>query len=134
MSNIRTTEVDIGNVLVEDRPYSYEDGLLVFGGEDTFLAGTLLARSGANFVAHVPSGGGSNTVVAVLTYEVSRAGAGNEPIRALVSGYVKKERLVVHADGDDSNITAAVRDALRTQAIIPVDTQQLSALDNVADS
>jgi hypothetical protein len=66
----------------------------------------------------------------VLTYDVTKAGAGNEFIRAMTSGQVRKERLIIDADGDGSNITDAILDELRSAGIEAVDVQELNILDN----
>ena len=49
---------------------------------------------------------------------------------ALVAGSYRKERLVIDADGDDSNIDAAVIDQLRDYGLTPIDVQELGILDN----
>lgn len=51
-------------------------------------------------------------------------------VRALNEGEVARERLLIHADGDDSNITAAHLDELRSFGIVARPVQQLGALDN----
>lgn len=92
---------------------------------------TLTVSADGKLVPFDPAGaGGAQVPVAVLPYEVSRTGAGNVPIRALVAGEVKKERLIIDADGDGDNITSAIIDALRSYGIVATDTQQLAALDN----
>ena len=49
----------------------------------------------------------------------------------MVAGRVKKERLVIDADGDDSNIGPAVKDQLRDYGgIIALTVEQLAQLDN----
>ena len=51
-------------------------------------------------------------------------------VRPLVEGAVCKERLVIDADGDASNIDAAVLDELRDYSIVAVDVKELNILDN----
>jgi hypothetical protein len=51
-------------------------------------------------------------------------------VRALNSGEVNAARLLIHVDGDDSNIDAPVIDQLRDYGITPIPVSQLSALDN----
>ena len=74
--------------------------------------------------------GGAQFAVALVTYDVVAAGAGDEAIRAFVGGEVKKERLIIDADGDGSNITAAILDQLRDYSIIPIDAFELGRADN----
>jgi hypothetical protein len=68
--------------------------------------------------------------MAVLTRDVTRAGAGDEPIDVLVSGVVNRTRLLIDVDGDGDNITSAILDELRSAGIHAVDVSQLDALDN----
>jgi len=66
----------------------------------------------------------------VLTYDVVAAGAGNEPIRAMIAGEVRKERLIIHADGTGVNITSAILDQLRAAGIVSIDVEELNIQDN----
>ena len=73
---------------------------------------------------------GAGVPKAVLTYDVSKAGAGDEPIRAMVGGEVRKEKLIIDADGDGSNITDAILDQLRDFSIVSTDVTELNIADN----
>jgi hypothetical protein len=112
----------------------FRDDVLTFAGADTFVKGTILARDNVSgkLVLFVKGGATNENGIpkAVLTYGVERAGAGDEAVRVLVKGRVRKDRLVIDADGDDSNIDETVCDQLRDYGITPVDTQQLAQLDN----
>lgn len=111
-------------------------GLLftVTDGSTDFVAGdffTLTVAADGSLVPFNPAGaGGDQYPLAVLTYEVTKSGAGTEPIRALVAGEVNKRRLIIDADGDGDNITNAILDQLRSYGIVAIDTQQLAELDN----
>ena len=126
------TQNDSGSVVIEGKDFA--DELLVFAGADTFVEGTILARSTANqnMVPFVIGGStaGNGIPAAVLTYDVTRAGAGNTPVRVLLTGRVEANRLVVDADGDASNITHVEHDLLRTYDIIAVDVTELNIPDN----
>lgn len=99
----------------------------VTGDSATFAVS---AESGTPLVPYSPTGvNGAQNPKGVLTYEVTRGSAGNEPIRALVKGRVNQTRLVIDGGG---SVTAAVLDALRDAGIMPVPVQQLSELDNQA--
>lgn len=133
MANSKIQNIDRGSLELGDAVY--RDELLTFGGADTLLAGTLLARhsTSGKLIPYVKTDtptNGNNVPKAVLPYEVSATAAGDVPIRALVAGKVKRERLVVDADGDDSSLTDAILDELRDFGIVAIDTQQLSQLDN----
>lgn len=100
-------------------------------GSTDFAAGdsaTLTVAANGKLVPFDPAGaGGTQFPVAVLTYDVTRTGAGDEPIRALVTGRVNKNRLVIDVGG---SITAAIIDQLRSMSIVPLDVKQLAGLDN----
>jgi hypothetical protein len=58
------------------------------------------------------------------------AGVGDVAIRAGVAGKYRKERLVIDADGDASNVDDVVIDQLRDYGLVPIDVQELGILDN----
>lgn len=132
MANITITNCDLGNVILEGA--DIRDELLTFAGAATVLAGTILARDSVSLLLVPFEKGGSTNEngipKAVLTYDVTAAGAGDEAVRVCVGGKVRKERLIIDADGDGSNIDDAVLDQLRDYAIIPIDVQELNILDN----
>ena len=106
---------------------------LTDGGTD-FVAGdffTLTVAADGKLVPFSLTGaGGEQIPLAVLTYEIVATGAGDLPLRAMVSGEVRKERLIIDADGDDSNIDAAVIDQLRHYGIVAINVSELNILDN----
>lgn len=125
------TNVDIGQI--ELGGGQFRDELVTFGAAATLAAGTILARDGtsAKLVPFVKGGsGGEEIPLAVLTYPVTAAEAGDVPVRALVGGVVNGSRLIINADGDDSNIDAVVLDQLRGYAIVADDVKQLAQQDN----
>lgn len=108
--------------------FTITDGATDFAAGDT---ATLTVAADGKLVPFAPGGaGGEQTPCAVLTYDVTKSGAGDERIRALVHGVVNKNRLIIDADGDGSNVNAAVCDALRARGITPRDVQQLAEYDN----
>jgi hypothetical protein len=130
--SMTVTNVDIGNVILQDA--QFRDDSLTFGGAGTVVEGTILARdsvSGA-LVPFVKGGTTNENGIpkAVVTYDVTVTGAGDVPVRVGVAGSYRKERLVIDADGDDSNIDAAVIDQLRDYGLVPIDVQELGILDN----
>lgn len=93
--------------------------------------GTIIVAADGKLVPYAIAGaGGEQNPMAVLTYDVTRASAGDEPIRALVAGEVNKTRLIIDLDGDGSNITDAILDALRSAGPVATDVTQLAQLDN----
>jgi hypothetical protein len=134
MASITKTTNDNGAVVAPGAPEPvYRDELVTFAGAATFAAGTILARDSVSLklVLFVKGGSTNQNGIpkAVLTAPLTAAGAGDVKTRALISGRVRKERLVINADGDDSNIDAAVIDQLRDYDIIPESAQQLAVLD-----
>jgi hypothetical protein len=132
MENITITDVDLGSVILEDAQFSNEP--LTFAGVATVLEGTILARNSSTLkLIPFVKGGSSNgngIPKAVLTYPVTSTGAGDVPVRAMVSGSVRLGRLIIDADADNSNVDAAVLDQLRDYSLISVDVQELNTLDN----
>jgi len=132
MSNITITNNDLGSVILMDA--QFRDGPITFAGADTLLEGTILAVDSVS-LKYVPfvKGGVTNEngiPKAILTYEVTAAGAGDEFERVGVAGSYRKERLVIDADGDASNVDQAVIDQLRDYGLVPIDVQELNILDN----
>ena len=126
------TNVDIGGVILNDA--QFRDELLTFGGAATLLAGTILARDSVSLkmVPFVKGGATNENGIPkeILTYEVTAAGAGDIAIRGGVAGSYRLPKLVIDADGDASNIDAAVMDELRNYGLVPIDVQELNILDN----
>jgi hypothetical protein len=92
---------------------------------------TLTVAADGKLVPFATDGaGGAQLPKAIVTFDVVAAGAGNEPIRAMVSGIVRKQRLIIDADGDGSNITDEILDLIRDFSLISIDVQELNILDN----
>jgi hypothetical protein len=103
------------------------------GGTDFSLGATatLTVAASGKLVVYAPGGaGGTQNPIGILTYTASRASAGDLAVRVLVTGVVDQDRLIIDADGNANNITAAIRDRLRRIGIIPQKVQELSTLDN----
>lgn len=126
MPNITITNSDSGSVVVELG--GTQDGLLLNAeaAEVTFVAGTLLSQTGADFVVFAGVAG----PVFVLTYDVVAPASGNVGITALSAGRVNVNRLVVHDVDPPVPLTPAYLSQLRDYSIIPVDVEQLGAIDN----
>lgn len=123
---------DLGSVILKEG--QFRDDLLTFAGAATVLGGTILARDSVSLklVPYVKGGttNGDGIPKAVLTYEVSAAGAGDVAVRDMVGGSVRAARLIIDADGDASNIDAAVLDELRDYSLVSIDVEELNILDN----
>ena len=127
------TNVDLGNVIHANA--LFRDELLTLAGNDIIAEGTILARDSVSkkLVLFVKGGATNENGIpkVVLTYLVNNtAGAGDTALRAMVSGEVRKERLIIDADGDGSNVDNTVLDQLRDYSIVPINVTELNGLDN----
>lgn len=123
---------DLGSVILQDA--DSRDELLTFAGAGTVLEGTILARDSvsAKLVPFVKGGVVNENGIpkAIVAYPVTAAGAGDIAIRAGVAGKFVKERLVIAADGDATNVDDVVLDQLRVYGLVALDVQELNILDN----
>ncbi len=112
-----------------------EDDILTFSGSGTVKKGTILARDSVSLklVPYVKGGSTNENGIpkAVIGYEVSAAG--DKKVRVITAGKVDQDLLIIHTDGDGSNIDAAVIDQLRSFGIKPEKVEQLAHDDNPQD-
>lgn len=125
MSNITVTNIDRNSPILEGG--RYRDDVLVAAEATTFKEGTILTRAAGKLAPYAAGGTGP---VVVLTYDVVASAAGDIPVRVAVSGDFRAEKLVLHADGDASNITVVELDHLRNFGFVAVDVQELNIPDN----
>lgn len=126
--------IDNSNVIFRSAQFNH-NAEITFAGADTFAAGTILAVDSSTllYVLFVKGGSTNENGIpkAVLTYELIAAGAGDVGgQQVMIAGSVRKEKLIIDADGDDSNIDQAVIDQLRDYSIIPEFVTDVSELDN----
>jgi len=126
------TNVNLGSFPIKNA--AYQDDILTLAGADTIAKGTILARDSVslNLVLYVKGGSTNENGIpkAILTSELVVTGADDFPVRVCIAGEVDKGLLIIDADGDDSNIDAAVRDELRDYGIVPLDVAELNFQDN----
>lgn len=127
------TNIDNSNVIFK-APQFDMNATITFAGADTFASGTILAVDSVSlkYVLFVKGGVTNENGIpkGVLTYDVVATGAGDEKGQVLIAGSVRKEKLIIDADGDDSNVDKAVLDELRDYSIIPEFVTDVSELDN----
>ena len=132
MSNLTITNNDLGSVTLKQG--EFKDDTLTVGGAVTIKEGTILARDSVSLklVPFVIGGSTNENGIpkAIITYEITSTGAGDLSIRPMLGGVVRFDKLVIDADGDNSNVDAAVLDQMRDYAQITVDVRQVSYLDN----
>ena len=113
---------------------AFQDELLTFAGAATVVKGTILARDSVSkkLVPYVKGGATNENGIpkAIATSDIVAAGAGDEPLRALISGEVRSDLLIINADGDNSNVDATVLDQLRDYTLITAVVIELNILDN----
>lgn len=132
-----------GNVVASDlimtlaTPTTFDAGglsmLLTVGAADWIVGDifTITVVADGKLVPYVVAGaGGAQIPLAILTYAITSAGAGDEPARVGIAGDYRLERLVIDADGDASNIDQAVQDELRDYSLVPIPVKELNILDN----
>lgn len=106
----------------------------VTDGATDFIVGdkfSLTVAADGNMVVFATDGvGGAQIPKAILTYEITSAGAGDEPIRPMIGGEVRANKLIIDADGDGSNITDAILDQIRDFSIVSTNVTELNILDN----
>lgn len=132
MANITITDNDLNSPILEGA--DFRDEVITFAGADVLAPGTILARDSVSLKLVIFVKGGvtneNGIPKAILTYEVTATGAGDVPVRAAVAGKYRKEKLVIDADGDDSNIDNAVIDQLRDYGLTPINVDELNIADN----
>lgn len=132
MTNIRTAHIDIGAIEIDGAVH--HDEIVTFAGGATYKTGTILARDTVTdkLIPYVKGGNtnGDGVPSAVLTYGITRVTPGDAYARVLVSGHVNRHRLVIHADGDGSNVDETVLDLLRARGIVASKVHQLVQFDN----
>ncbi len=96
---------------------------VAFAGTDTFVYGTIFSRSTASgklalYVKGGATDGNGVPVAILLESSINRTGAGDVTgVLVLTSGKVRKDKLVIDADGNSTNIDAVVMSLLQSQGI-----------------
>lgn len=111
-----------------------EQAILTSAGAVTTKRLTILARITADgkycpYAAN-NSPTGAATPVAVSLSEVVADGAGDDPVGVMLQGTVNEANLTIHGGTTGENITAAIKDSLRTYGIIVETIDDCNELDN----
>lgn len=131
MSNIAINNGGVGSVVHSEG--EFRDDTFDATTTDPVPEGTILARtttSGKLGIFDPDGAGGLEVPKAVLTFTQTVPATGDNAMRPLVKGNVRKERLVVKGGTPGAGLTPAILDQLRDVAIIPLDVQELNRLDN----
>ena len=105
--------------------FTITDGAANFVAGDT--ATLTVAADGDVVIYAVAGAGGAQVPSMVLTYDVSATGAEDQAQRAMVSGRVRREKLVIDAGG---TVTDSIVDALRDFGIVAEKVTELNIPDN----
>ena len=108
------------------------DDALTLGAGVTIKEGTILARAATGkLIPHVKGwADGAGVPVAIAMHEIKSVLAGDYGVRAGISGQVRKNNLVIHADGTAAKIDGAVVDALRSYGIVAFTVNSTNKPDN----
>lgn len=105
--------------------FTVTDGATDFIVGDSF---TLTVAADGDMVIFATDGaGGAQIPKAVLTYDITTTGAADVAARVMVSGRVRREKLVIDAGG---TVTDAIVDQLRDYSIVAQSVNELNILDN----
>lgn len=118
----------VTNVVAAGITFVITDGATDFADGDTFSAAVVANDKWVPFAVGGVAGAGKAR--GVLTYDITATGAGDLGADVLIGGDVRFDKLVIDADGDNSNVGQAVRDQLRDYGINVLDSNDLSELDN----
>jgi hypothetical protein len=126
------TNVDNSNlVLVYGQ---YEDDTLTAAGAGTIARGTILARDSSTLKLVVFVKGGTTNENGIpkriLTEDVVFTGAGDKAVRVPAGGTYRKDKLIIAADGDATNVDAAVIDQMLDYTIVTRTVTEQNILDN----
>jgi len=109
--------------------FTITDGATDFAVGDT--ATLTVVADGDVVIFAVAGAGGAQIPSMILTYEAVATGAEDQAQRAMVSGQVRREKLVIDADGTPgSGITDDIVDELRDFGIIALSVDELNIQDN----
>lgn len=125
MANITITDINYGSVAIGGE--EFEDGVFPAAAAGVVPAGTVFEKAAGDYVfaSATPTAGAP---LAVLTYDLTVAGAGDIPVRLLVAGRVNRTRLKLN--GSALPVPQAVVDALRDFSIIALHVDQCDLYDN----
>jgi hypothetical protein len=131
MANATFTDIDVGEVVIEEG--GIRDETLNLSTGAVHPKGTILARNTDTLKMQLYAKGGSsngNGVPVAILPEALDGASGDNRVRPMFTGKVNRFRLVIAADGDDSNVDATVLDLLQQVGIFAVDVTQLDKDDN----
>lgn len=132
MANITTTSYDVADLELFDVKKDVKT--ITWAATGDVAKGTLLAldTSTDKYILFVQGGttNGNGVASAVLPYDVTVSATGDEDHDVIIGGELNSNKLIIAADGDNSNMTEAEIASLRDYGIIAKDVEDLSVYDN----
>jgi len=132
MPNPTVSSIDTGTAILGSARTATE--VVTLAATTTYKDFTVLARDSSTLklVPFVKGGvtNGNGVAKAILLKGLTTVGSGDYSVDVLIGGDVINGRLVIHADGNATNIDGAVRDALRDYGIHVLISTQTAVLDN----
>ena len=89
-----------------------------------------VAANGKLVVFATDGAGGAQYAKTLLPTDLVSASATDYSVRVLIEGEVRKDKLIIDADGDDSNVDMSVRDQLQDFNIAVTDVTEQNKEDN----
>jgi hypothetical protein len=131
MSNLTKTVLDYGELVVKQG--NIESFTFTSAADEVLKKGVILARDTTThkLVLYVQGGSAQGNGVP-LTVNMSdlEVKTGDQQLRGMTSGIVRKDHLIIAADGDASNVGYAEQDGLRSFNIDVMIVNDQSVIDN----
>ena len=123
MANHTYENINLSKICLET-PFT-EDRIFTATGAGTTKAGTILQLAGDKYVVGLAAG----TFDAVLQYDVVATGAGDLPIRPVLSGKVRADKVFLELTPTTA-LTASQKAKLRANDILAVSVDELGKFNN----
>lgn len=130
MANITITNYDTSLGI---RPKDTEEHVIAGAATDTFIAGTLMGRITASAKWQVydsGAGDGTETVKGILINEVDTTNGVDSPCAIMLTGEIDEDKCMIDGGTIGENITAALKDTLRSYGIIVKSPTEIGVIDN----
>lgn len=131
MPNLKVTNFDNTQAILEVDQFTFKS-VTFTAAKKVYPALTILAvnTTGDKFVPFVKGASDSTGVAVAVLNEEHDFTAGDHGIRIAQKAKVLASKLVIDADGDDSNVDAAIIASLNANGITAVVAHDISVLDN----
>jgi len=121
-NNFTVLNLNTGSVHLENNLYQ-DDIFIATNATGTYLAGTLLVRSGTNLSQSALV---TDAHVSVLAHDVEHVNGTASPVRVLYAGKIREDHVFLGATTTPVALTNPVRDQLRSAGINPTSLTELN--------